>query len=339
MPTEGSRSEGRRPASSSNMEASASSVPTATSVRDVPAKLLEVNRKILNNHLSRTRGGKVSFTHLIGYAIVKALDAVPAMNATFGRRRTSDVDHPRAHRPRAGRRRRPRATARTRCWCPASATPTRSTSRAFWHGIRGAHPQGPDEQDQRRRLRRRHRFASPIPAPSARSIRYPSLMPGQGVIIGVGAIDYPAEYQAADPRMLAQLGVSKVITLTSTYDHRIIQGAESGDLPQITSSASARRGRLLRRRLPRHGRALRAGALAAATSIPSTRSWLISRKQVHVQTLINMYRVRGHLIADLDPLAVEGAAHSTRARPGHLRPDDLGPRPRVLSPTVSPAAT
>src|SRR6202012_1274450 len=56
----------------------------------------------------------------------------------------------------------------------------------------------------------------------------PRLMPGQGTIVGVGAIDYPAEWQAADPRVLADLGVSKVVTITSTYDHRIIQGAESG---------------------------------------------------------------------------------------------------------------
>src|SRR5205814_10074305 len=65
-----------------NMEKSLG-VPTATSARVVPAKLLEVNRTILNNHLSRSRGGKVSFTHLIGYAVVQALKAVPVMNATF----------------------------------------------------------------------------------------------------------------------------------------------------------------------------------------------------------------------------------------------------------------
>src|SRR5205085_12341677 len=56
----------------------------------------------------------------------------------------------------------------------------------------------------------------------------PRLMPGQGVIVGVGSLDYPAEYQGADRRVIAQLGVSKVLTLTSTYDHRVIQGAESG---------------------------------------------------------------------------------------------------------------
>jgi 2-oxoglutarate dehydrogenase E1 component len=56
----------------------------------------------------------------------------------------------------------------------------------------------------------------------------PRLMPGQGAIIAVGTIDYPAEYQGTAPEMRAALGVSKVMTLTCTYDHRIIQGAESG---------------------------------------------------------------------------------------------------------------
>ena len=57
----------------------------------------------------------------------------------------------------------------------------------------------------------------------------PRLMPGQGFILGVGAIGYPAEYEGADPHTVARLGISKVITLTSTYDHRVIQGAESGE--------------------------------------------------------------------------------------------------------------
>src|SRR6185503_20936500 len=57
----------------------------------------------------------------------------------------------------------------------------------------------------------------------------PRLMPGQGVIVGVGAIIYPPEYHGADPHTIAYIGVSKVVTLTSTYDHRVIQGAESGE--------------------------------------------------------------------------------------------------------------
>ena len=65
-----------------NMSASLE-VPTATSVRAIPAKLLIDNRIVINNHLKRRRGGKVSFTHLLGYAIVKALQTHPEMNCAF----------------------------------------------------------------------------------------------------------------------------------------------------------------------------------------------------------------------------------------------------------------
>ena len=64
------------------MEASLA-VPTATSVRDIPAKLVADNRLVMNNHLKRGRGGKISFTHIIGYAIVKAAAALPEMNVAY----------------------------------------------------------------------------------------------------------------------------------------------------------------------------------------------------------------------------------------------------------------
>ena len=56
----------------------------------------------------------------------------------------------------------------------------------------------------------------------------PRLMPGQGAIIATGAIDYPPEYRGVPEDMRASLGISKVMTVTCTYDHRVIQGAESG---------------------------------------------------------------------------------------------------------------
>ena len=87
-------------------------------------------------------------------------------------------------------------------------------------------------------------------------------MPGQGVIVGVGAIDFPAEYQAADERTLADLGVSKVVTITSTYDHRVIQGAESGLFLKRVHELLVGRGRLLRLRVHLARCSLRAGALA-----------------------------------------------------------------------------
>ena len=57
----------------------------------------------------------------------------------------------------------------------------------------------------------------------------PRLMAGQGSIIAVGAIGYPVEFSAVPEERLKELGVSKVMTVTSTYDHRVIQGAESGE--------------------------------------------------------------------------------------------------------------
>ena len=66
-----------------SMEASLT-VPTATSVRAVPAKLMIDNRIVINNHLARGRGGKVSFTHIIAYAMIKAIRQMPEMNAFFG---------------------------------------------------------------------------------------------------------------------------------------------------------------------------------------------------------------------------------------------------------------
>ena len=91
----------------------------------------------------------------------------------------------------------------------------------------------------------------------------PRLMPGQGVIVGVGSLDYPTGFAGADPRTIADLGVSKVITITSTYDHRIIQGAESGLFLKQVARAAAGRRRLLRGGVPLDRRALRGGAVAS----------------------------------------------------------------------------
>ena len=152
-----------------NMEASLA-VPTATSVRTVPARLLEVNRLVLNNQLARTTGAKVSFTHIIGYAVVRALSDVPALNAAFvedadgtGQARVSSTTSTSGSVSRWTRR---RATAAARCWCRASGTRTRSTS-VLRAGLRGPDPQDPHEQDRPRRLRAARRCRSPTRGRSA----------------------------------------------------------------------------------------------------------------------------------------------------------------------------
>ena len=129
--------------------------------------------------------------------------------------------------------------------------------------------------------------------------------------------------------MLAATRVSKVMTLTSTYDHRIIQGAESGLFLKRRARSAARRGRLLRRRVPRRWAFRTSRCAGDETSTRSTTTRMHAGEAgARVSQLINMYRVRGHLLADLDPLGWE-EPQPPRARPRHLRLDDLGPRPRV----------
>ena len=128
---------------------------------------------------------------------------------------------------------------------------------------------------------------------------------------------------------LGSFGVSKVVTITSTYDHRIIQGAESGHVPEAGARAAARRARLLRRACSRASACRTRRSSGAPTTTRSTSEEAMLHKQMQVATLIRVHRVRGHLIADLDPLRWKEPQHARRARPGDLRPDDLGPRPRV----------
>ena len=292
-----------------NMEASLG-VPTATSVRTVPARLLEVNRQILNNQLARTTGAKVSFTHLIGFAIVRALCDVPALNAAFvddagGSGKPGIIHHKHVglglavdQQKSDGSR-----TLLVPCIRDADTLDFRSFVVAYEDLIRKIHTGkiSPDDFSGTTVS-----LTNPGTLGTAQSV--PRLMPGQGAIIGVGALGYPAGYEAADPRVLAQLGLGKVVTLTSTYDHRIIQGAESGIfLGRVAALLTGEDGFY--------------DALFESMGVPyEPVRWHVDNnagqgtdegehqrliKQVHVQTLINMYRVRGHLIANLDPLDAE----------------------------------
>ncbi|HEX2119474.1 MAG TPA: 2-oxo acid dehydrogenase subunit E2, partial [Acidimicrobiales bacterium] len=214
-----------------NMEASLG-VPTATSARVVPARLLEVNRKVLNGYLARIGGNKVSFTHLIGYAAVRALEAVPAMRSVYVPGGDGDAAGVAAvgRPPHVGlglaidvARSDGSRTLLVPC-IPRAETLDFATFHAAY-------------EDVVRRVRSNKitpddfagvtmTLTNPGTLGTVSSV--PRLMPGQSVIVGVGALGWPAEYAGADPQVMAQLGMSKVMTLTSTYDHRVIQGAESG---------------------------------------------------------------------------------------------------------------
>jgi 2-oxoglutarate dehydrogenase E1 component len=288
------------------MEASRE-LPTATSVRSFPAKLLEVNRRILNNQLNRlVDGGKVSFTHLIGWAIVKALGSHPSMNVAYreteGKPATVRYDHINLGLAVDM----PRADGTRMLMVPNIKSADAMDFRGFWLAY----------EDVIQRLREGRAGADDFagttltltnPGTVGTLQSVPRLMPDQGTIVGVGAIKYPPEWEGADPRTLAQSGVGRVITLTSTYDHRVIQGAESG-------AFLGRISKLLLGEDDFYDEIFRAMAIPYVPARwardqnppPGSRQW--AEKQARIFQLINMYRVRGHLIADLDPLRMKKPA-------------------------------
>ena len=210
-----------------NMTASLA-VPTATSVRAVPAKLLVDNRIVINNHLRRGRGGKVSFTHLIGYAVVKALVAMPEMNLAYaeenGKPAISRPDHVNlglAIDVRTG-------DGGRQLLVPNLKAAEEMDFRQFWTTY----------EDTVRRARAGKLAVADFggttatltnPGTIGTEHSVPRLLAGQGCIVGVGAMEYPAAYAGASEETLSRLAISKSVTLTSTYDHRIIQGAQSGE--------------------------------------------------------------------------------------------------------------
>jgi len=276
-------------------------VPTATSVRDMPAKLLEVNRLIINNQLRRlTQGGKVSFTHIIGYAVVRALAEDPAMNVSYAEvdGKPFVVAHPSVNLGLAVDVGRPDGTRVL--LVPNIRGAETHDFKSFWLAYE-------DVINKARNNRLKPddfagttaTLTNPGTIGTVQSV--PRLMPDQGVIVGVGAIAYPPEYQAADPRYLARQGIGRVLTVTSTYDHRVIQGAQSGELlKRIHSLLLGEDGFY--------------DGIFQSLEIPYTPArWAVddnppigspswAEKQANVFRLVNAYRVRGHLIADLDPL-------------------------------------
>ena len=279
-----------------NMQASLS-VPTATSVRAVPAKLIADNRVVINNHLRRARGGKVSFTHIIGYAVVRALHDHPEMNNSFVEQDgkpallvPADVNLGIAI-DLAGK-----DGARSLVVASIKKAQTLDFSE-FWSAY----------EDIIRRARAgkltTDDFAGTTisltnPGTIGTNHSVPRLMAGQGTIVGVGAMEYPAEFSGMSEEALTERAISKIMTLTSTYDHRIIQGAQSGEF------------------LRRIHELLLADdfydEIFAALKIPyEPVRWLVDRefhhegqvdKSARVIELINAYRTRGHLMADTDPL-------------------------------------
>ena len=288
-----------------NMESSLE-IPVATSVRAVPAKVLFENRAVINTHLKHSRGGKVSFTHLIGYAMVEALVEVPDMNKAYT---LTEDGKPAVYEP--GHVNfglaidLPKPDGSRTLLVPSVKEADTMDFTGFWRAYEELVSKARDNKLAVADFQgTTATLTNPGGIGTVHSI--PRLMKGQGVIVGVGAMNYPAEFSGTSDKALARMGVSRVVTITSTYDHRIIQGAASGEfLRALEEKLTGRDGFYDR--------------IFTALHIPyEPVRWQKDieydakremGKPARIAELIHAYRSRGHLIADTDPLAFRNRRH------------------------------
>ena len=295
---------GASKALAANMDASLT-VPTATSVRTVPAKLMIDNRIVINNHLKRARGGKVSFTHILAWAIVKTLKEFPSQYVYY-----EEIDgKPSVVSP-----------AHINLGIAIDIPKPDGTRALVVPGIKNTETMNFGEflaayEDVVSRGRGNKLTAADYagntisltnPGGIGTEHSVPRLMKGAGTIVGAGALEYPAEFQGMSLTTLAELGIGKTITLTSTYDHRVIQGAGSGEfLKKVHELLIGERefyeGIFADLRIPYD-------PIHWASDIHVDLANQVG-KTGRVQELINSFRVRGHLMADIDPLEYKQRSH------------------------------
>jgi 2-oxoglutarate dehydrogenase E1 component len=294
-----------------NMAASVA-VPLATSQRTIAVKVMDENRRIINQHRILVGRSKVSYTHIIGWALVKALEELPGINHAYAEK---DGQPFRLVRPQvnlgiavdvAGK-----DGARS-LMVPniknAGALNFQEYVSAFDGLVARARTGKLTPADFQGTT-----ISLTNPGTVGTMSSNPRLMPGQGAIIATGAIDYPAEYQGAAAETRATLGISKVMTLSCTYDHRVIQGAESGAfLGKVQALLDGKDGFyeevFNHLKMPHQPLKWETDRNPLLPGMTQARTAEIA-KEAGIMQLINAYRVRGHLIADLDPLGTEPSYH------------------------------
>ncbi len=286
-----------------NMEESLT-VPTATSTRRIPVKVLEENRKLINEFQLKRGRGKVSFTHIIAWAIIKSLNVYPQIKHGFAEINgvASRLQHESVNlgiaidiQKKDGSR---------NLLVPNIKNADKLNFAQFlaaYDDVVKRSREGKLTMDDFQGTT----VSLTNPGTIGTVASNPRLMSGQSVIIATGAIEYPAEYQAMTSAALSQLGISKVLTVTSTYDHRIIQGAESGlllaKIHEFLVGKEYFYDKIFKdieinyppmRWAEDYNPSLFGGNQLAEQA----------EKQANVLQLINAYRIRGHLLADIDPL-------------------------------------
>ncbi len=290
-----------------NMTASLT-MPVATSQRMMPVKVIDENRRTINQYRSGLGQSKVSYTHLVAWAIVRAVDEVPALNQAYSENREGSFRITRNHvnlgmavdvEGKDGAR-----SLKVPSIKNAQAMNFAQFLEAYDDLVKRARSNKLTVADFEGTT---ISLTNPGTVGTVGSI--PRLMPGQGAIIATGAIDFPPEYRGVAEEVRTQMGLSKVMTVTCTYDHRVIQGAESGMfLGRLQSLLEGEDGFYDRiftdLNLPL--RPVRWEADQPAAPLINADPL----KQAAVSRLIDAWRERGHLVADLDPLGTQRAPHA-----------------------------
>jgi 2-oxoglutarate dehydrogenase E1 component len=289
------------------------SIPTATSFRTVPVDALDARRKAL-----KAAGRKLSFTHVVAWAIVKAAAEWPVMAHSY-----AEVDGAPQRVDPGGvslglavdvERKDGTRSLVVPVIHDASTLGFEDFVRRYDELVLGARDNKlqPDAYQGAN-------ISLTNPGGLGTVASVPRLMPGQGTIVATGAIDYPPGLTDAQPARLKELGVQKVMTMTSTYDHRVIQGAESGSfLRRVDELLQGSDGFYegIFEALEVDGRAEAAVAEAAVTAAdpvpaatrpaaaPVADEALLQAVQA-ATSVVKAHRMHGHLAADLDPLGSE----------------------------------
>jgi multifunctional 2-oxoglutarate metabolism enzyme len=314
-------------------------VPTATSFRTIAVDTLDAKRKAINSVL-KDRGLKVSFTHLIAWAIVEATKELPVMTRVFA---TEDG--------------KPFAIegSPVNLGIAVDVEKKDGSHSLMVPAIKGA--DGLDFSGFHSRYEeliaktRENKLSADDfqgtnisltnPGGIGTMASVPRLLSGQSAIIATGSIAYPPEWKHASPERLKQLGVSKVMTLTSTYDHRVIQGAESGaflrkveELLQgedgFYESVAADLGFEASVVSTAHPASASAPPLSAAapSAEPSSAPDQIDEELLQAvqaaTSLLKAYRTHGHLAAQLDPLGSEPKGDPA------LQPENVNLTPELM---------
>ena len=293
-----------------NMDSSLS-IPVATSLRTVPVKVLEENRNFINNHFRKRNLGKISFTHIIGWAIVKALKTVPVMNNAYTiidgdpmmiKRQDVNIGLAIDIVKKDGSR---------SLIVPNIKKANEMNFRQFFDAynniITKARTNKIEVSDFMETT-----ISLTNPGTIGTSSSNPRLMLGQGCIVATGSIGYPPGFEASSKGVISSLGLSRVMNITSTYDHRIIQGAESGLFLKKINELLAGEDNFYDEIFEDLGllvKPVKWNPDNETDDFDSNFNIKEVEKYARVIQLMNMFRVRGHLLANLDPLHPKAMYH------------------------------